>query len=75
VVRSGRTGWYYRVLGEGHVRPGVPVTLVERPFPRWSIARVNAVAYGKGGAEESAALAACPLLSPSWREALSLPGR
>jgi MOSC domain-containing protein YiiM len=30
VVRTGRTGWYLRVLIEGHVEPGDPVRLFER---------------------------------------------
>ena len=52
--RSGRTGWYYRVLVEGEIAPGQRVTLVERPLPEWTVARVNEVRYG--GRDDEAAL-------------------
>ena len=43
VVQSGRTGWYLRVLETGDVECGDALTLVDRPFPRWTIDAVNAV--------------------------------
>ena len=49
VLQSGRTGWYLRVLEEGGVERGDTLALVERPFPRWTIDAVNAVAYSRGG--------------------------
>jgi len=33
MVRSGRCGWYYRVLSEGELGPGYQVELVDRPQP------------------------------------------
>jgi MOSC domain-containing protein YiiM len=70
VLASGRTGWYLRVLSEGEVEPGDTLTLVERPYPRWTIDAVNAVAYSRGGASDIAALrelATCPALAEAWR--------
>jgi MOSC domain-containing protein YiiM len=65
VLATGRTGWYLRVLAEGAVERGLPVELLERPFPRWTIACTNAVLYSRGGDRRAAAeLSACPLLSP-----------
>ncbi len=39
VIESGRCGWYYRVLEPGPVGEGDTVELVERPHPRWTVAR------------------------------------
>ncbi|KAH6665908.1 phenoxybenzoate dioxygenase subunit beta [Plectosphaerella plurivora] len=38
---SSRTGWYYRVLREGEVKAGDPITLVERKWPQWTIERIQ----------------------------------
>lgn len=37
VENTGRTGWYLRVLQEGYVESGIPVILVARPNPQWTI--------------------------------------
>jgi MOSC domain-containing protein YiiM len=66
VITSGRSGWYFRVLSEGIVESGLPLLRLERPFPQWSIARVNQAFY-RGG-EDVSELASCSLLSPSWRQ-------
>lgn len=71
VEASGRTGWYCRVLAEGEVEWGLPVVLLDRPFPQWTIARANAIVRDrKGDPDAAAALAACPALATSWQEAL-----
>src|SRR5690606_20282838 len=41
VQDSGRTGWYFRVLEEGEVEAGCMLTLLDRPHPAWTIARIN----------------------------------
>ena len=42
VVNNGRSGWYLRVLSEGSVEAGMPVTLIERPNPSGrSLARMK----------------------------------
>lgn len=43
--KTGRTGWYYRVLEEGEVQAGDAFRLVERPNPAWSLARTLRVLY------------------------------
>jgi MOSC domain-containing protein YiiM len=43
--KSGRTGWYYRVLREGFVRVGDPITLLERPRPAWPLSTVIAARF------------------------------
>lgn len=71
VQRSGRTGWYFRVLREGHVRSGTDLTLVERPCPEWTVAAANAVMHEHlHDTEVVRALAACQSLALRWRDTL-----
>ena len=76
VAQTGRTGWYFRVLREGLVESSQLLELVERPHPRFTIARVNAAAYGSSEEDGSLApeLAACPLLSLGWRRSFAEKG-
>lgn len=72
VQESGRTGWYFRVRVEGVVAPNTPMTLVERPVPRWTVARANEVMHERKADRILAAeLAALPSLSASWRATLT----
>lgn len=41
VAETGRTGWYCRVLREGWVEPGLSVVLIDRPYPRFTVALMN----------------------------------
>ncbi len=71
VVETGRSGWYFRVLTEGVIEAGLAAELVARPNPAWTVARANGVLYAQPpDPAESAALAAVPELSASWRETL-----
>lgn len=45
VQTSGRTGWYYRVLEPGWVAPDSCLDRVERPYPAWTLSRVQNVLY------------------------------
>jgi MOSC domain-containing protein YiiM len=72
VQQTGRGGWYLRVLGEGHVEAGQPFGLRERPYPSWTVALLNDLRYRRrDDPAEMAGLAACPLLSPNWRDAMA----
>ena len=72
VERSGRTGWYLRVLEEGEVRPGLPLALLERPYPEWTVSRATRVMRGRRQDPVAAgALAGCELLAASWRDRLA----
>ena len=67
IVRTGRTGWYLRVLTEGLVEAGDVMTLLERPHPEWTIERANQVMnVAKTNRELSLELADCPALAQSW---------
>lgn len=73
VQQTGRTGWYLRVLTPGIVAAGLPLTLVERPFPEWSVERANRVMHlDKHDRALAATLASLPPLSASWKSTLSL---
>ena len=70
VQRSGRTGWYYRVLEEGDVWAGAQLLLQVRPYPQWSLARLLDVLYRPSlDAAELRAAFALPLPS-SWHRLL-----
>jgi len=72
VIKSGRTGWYFRVLEPAVVDVGDACTLVDRPHPEWTIAAANAAMYTRPFQREArAALAAVPLLSAAWQRTLS----
>jgi MOSC domain-containing protein YiiM len=72
VELTGRTGWYHRVLQEGLVEAGQPVTLLERPNPEWPIARVAATARNRKLERAAAAeVRALPELSATWRQGLA----
>lgn len=61
-----RAGWYARVLVEGRVRAGDPLTLVARPNPGWTVARI-AEAKRVGVAPDVArTIAALPGLCEGW---------
>lgn len=68
---TGRTGWYFRVLKEGFVEGGEELTLLERPYPEWTIARCNEVMYvNKDDLILTEKLVACELLAESWKRSL-----
>ena len=72
VVRTGKTGWYFRVLREGNIQAGAALALVERPYPEWTVATANNVMlHRKENYMDAQALADCPALSGSWKATLS----
>jgi MOSC domain-containing protein YiiM len=69
VAATGRTGWYCCVLQEGLVAPGMPITLVERPYPRWTVALVNDFGHDRNKDMALAKeLASCPALVGFWQK-------
>ncbi|RKQ12318.1 MOSC domain-containing protein [Oceanobacillus bengalensis] len=72
IQQTGRTGWYFRVLKEGSVQSGQQLTLLERPYPEWTIAKCNEVMYEKKDdvklAEE---LHSCKFLAENWKRTLA----
>lgn len=68
--KTGRTGWYYRVLEEGKAGAGDDIKVVERPLPKWPLERLISARFNPQLdiriAEEICALST---LSDNWREA------
>lgn len=70
VVKTRRSGWYYRVIEEGAVAAGDTLDLVDRPLPEWSVERIFALLIGGVGKREPAALralAGIEQLAATWR--------
>jgi len=69
IVRTGRCGWYFRVIEPGEVAAGDSLERVAIGAAEWSVARVfRALVAGKATPEEYAELAALPSLTPRLRE-------
>lgn len=70
VVKTRRTGWYYRVLEPGHVRAGDTLDLVERPWPEWPLSSLFALLIGGEAKDRLADLRALrdvPVLAETWK--------
>lgn len=68
VQRTGRTGWYYRVLEEGTAKEGDGLSLLERPRPEWPLARLIRLLYlDRTNRPDLAAAAVLPELAENWR--------
>lgn len=69
VIKTGRSGWYLRVLREGTIESGVPIVLEARLHPQWTVTRTAELKYDKHADRASlAALAGLEELAESWRE-------
>lgn len=69
VQKTGRTGWYYRVLETGAVDVGTALELVERPNPKWTIAHLNSIITSRTlSRDELSEMAELRYLSHSWRD-------
>jgi MOSC domain-containing protein YiiM len=67
VQDSGRSGWYFRVIEPGTVIAGDRGTLIARPNPDWSLARVSHLLYhDRMNRAALAELAAIPGLPDTW---------
>ena len=70
--KTGRTGWYYRVLEPGYVEAGDSITLVERRNSAWTVQRVtHARLTRKVSLDDAKALADLSDLAPGWRKAFA----
>ncbi len=66
-LRVNRSGFYVRVLEEGHVQAGDSIALVSRDPVGMTVAEVNAALYldkGRAAAERARQIEA---LSPGWK--------
>jgi MOSC domain-containing protein YiiM len=68
VQKTGRTGWYYRVLETGDIRPGEVLQLVERPQPDWPLSRAIRLLFRRTlDRSELEGLASIPEVADGWR--------
>jgi len=68
MTRSGRCGWYYRVLEAGEIAPGDAHDVIDRLNPQWSVSRFAGFAAGRSGTQDALAeLATLPGLTPRWQ--------
>ncbi|SMY16480.1 MOSC domain-containing protein [Photobacterium aquimaris] len=42
---NNKTGWFYRVLQEGQINVNDQIRVIERPYPQWTIAKVQHYLY------------------------------
>ncbi len=71
VQKSGRTGWYLRVLETGVINSGDQLVLTEQPHPDVSVQRAHNIMHAKPRSSiDDLALADCEALSTSWRDQL-----
>ena len=69
MTRSGRCGWYYRVLEPGIIAAGDAHTIIDRPNPGWTIARFATFAAARSGTTAAIAeLTTLPGLTPAWQQ-------
>ena len=70
VVKTRRSGWYYRVLEPGTVRAGDALDLVERLYPGWPLASLFGLLIGgeaKDRVADLRALRDVPVLAETWK--------
>lgn len=68
MTRSGRCGWYYRVIEPGSLAAGDAVHLIERPNPDWTVARFAALVAARAMTREVLSdLAAMEGLAEQWQ--------
>jgi MOSC domain-containing protein YiiM len=72
VLATERTGWYMRVLREGHIEAGQAMEPIDRPHPEWTIARACGAYLNRGEDRRTAAeLASVPELDEAWQRQLA----
>ncbi|MDC8755916.1 MOSC domain-containing protein [Erythrobacter sp. sf7] len=69
IVKTGRSGWYFRVIETGEVAAGDSLELITRGASDWSVARVFAALLGgKATGTELSELAELAPLALNWRK-------
>lgn len=68
MVRTGRCGWYCRVIEPGIVGPGDCHAVIDRPNPAWTVQRFAAFAASKTATPDTLReIGSLPGLSPEWQ--------
>lgn len=70
MARTGRAGWYYRVIENGELGPGDTITLIDRPQPDFRFSRLVEIVYGgRATRDELVALAGMDEVASHLRSA------
>lgn len=68
IERTGKTGFYCRVIETGLIEAGQTMTLVARPLPEWPLTRLWETLFRKGAKQEDLkTLLNTPELSDAWK--------
>jgi len=68
MLKTGRSGWYARVLGEGALGKGDAVVLQDRPNPTWPVRRLaHLFAHRDATLQDMAELSCLEGLAAHWR--------
>lgn len=71
VQKTGKTGWYFRVLESGKISAPCDLERIERPHTGWTVTRANSIMYDRrSDPKQVRELAELEALSASWRESL-----
>lgn len=71
ILRTGRTGFYFRTLRHGRVQAGQPFRQIARPHPEWSVATGNRIMHhDKDDLAGARALSECAALAGNWKDML-----
>jgi len=66
VAKTGRSGWYLRVIETGQIEAGMKLTLVDRLYEKWTVERANRAMYDGASATDLIELASLPEVSRAW---------
>ncbi|HSV85353.1 MAG TPA: MOSC domain-containing protein [Levilinea sp.] len=71
VLKTGLTGWYFRVLSEGYAAGGMELVLLERPYPKMTVSLAHQGMWDEPASRSDIQrLVACPALAESWHKGL-----
>lgn len=74
ILKSGKCGWYYRVIEEGSVNEGDALVRIDAPRSNWTVSKALAVLWGnpRGASQADISdLAETETLTPRLRNALN----
>ena len=70
IMKTGKTGWFYRVLEEGQVKAGDELVFLESPFPDLPVSKLHDQGYGKSRFSDIEFLERCfqtGLMDKDWK--------
>ena len=71
IRQSGWTGWYVRVIEEGEIHQGDELILQHRPYPEWTIRRLNTLLSAPSSVAELEEALAIEELAPAFKRSVN----